>query len=96
MSRHMMLRTTIRLPQLVQTAAKKRTTNNGRTLTKLIIAGLRQQIDLPIPKSRIQMLRVCGMSKRSEHQFPCIDFKLIEEEDDFDRLKKLGMLRNDG
>ena len=90
MSRHMMERTTVRLPPELLRRARRKAAQEGRTLTSLIEDGLRAVIaeSPPDPKQRRTRPRI---SKASGGLMPGIelsDLHVLQELDDADYLQR--------
>ena len=84
-------RTTIRLPEPLLAAAKKRAAEEGRTVTALVIEGLQKVIDEPRRKRRIKMPPICPASIKSAkavHRFTIEDIRAAEEQADADYVKR--------
>jgi len=82
-------RTTIRLPEPLLAAAKKRAAEEGRTVTALIVEGLRKVLREAKPGKRVKLPPVCSASKRSKQPFPSPEaIKAAEEEADLDYVKR--------
>jgi hypothetical protein len=88
----MVERTTVRLPKPLLAAAKKRAAEEGRTVTALIVEGLQKVLREPQPRKPAKMPPVCRESLKSKQPFPMVDLKALDEEEDIERLKKLGMV----
>ena len=91
MSRHMVARTTVRLPEELLNRAKRKAAAEGRTLTSLIEDGLR----LVVAENRkgIKSKRVLPrVSKASGGLMPGIDLDSLsrfEEMDDLDYARRM-------
>jgi hypothetical protein len=84
-------RTTIRLPEPLLAAAKKRAVEEGRTVTALIIEGLQRLLREQKPKKPVDLPPICPASIKSAkagHSFTVEDLRAAEEEADFAYAKR--------
>jgi hypothetical protein len=86
MSRHMTIRTTVRLPEDLVDRAKRKATAEGRTLSSVIEDGLRS-IVAEIPKTTKQKRTLPRISKATGGAIPGIDLDnsaMLQDTDDAD------------
>ena len=91
MSRHMQVRTTVRLPRDLLDRARHKATAEGRTLTALIEDGLRRVVTekpKPLPPNRIEI----PVSKATGGLQPGMEnltFSQLQELDDLEYVERL-------
>jgi hypothetical protein len=92
MSRHMNLRTTVRLPRSLLRQAKRKAAAEGRTLTGLIEEGLR----LVLAQSRgAQPKRILPrVSKATGGPMPGVDFTSFSALHELDDLEYVERMKN--
>lgn len=91
MSRHMLERTTVRLPEDLLKRAKRKAAAEGRTLTSLIADGLRLVIaeNRKVTKPKRLMPRISKATGGSMPGLDLGDLPALQEMDDLDYVRRM-------